>query len=160
MSGRVLCGVIPRALLACAHHPKMDDLSSISCLLSMRLYRHANNRKFALRGIDQQPLTLNHDSEVSHDSGASERTEQAGCFVSVTPGKPSYHWDPPRESQLDWGWKPHQRGARISRASEQFAAENTQAEAHPSERCPPDPPESPGSSVGFQIDYLKQWPWP
>lgn len=73
MSGRVMYGIIPRVLLACAHHPKLDDLNSISCLLSMRLYRHANNRKFALKGIDQQPLTLNHDSEVSHDSSASER---------------------------------------------------------------------------------------
>lgn len=73
MSGRVMYGIIPRVLLACAHHPKLDDLNSISCLLSMRLYRHANNRKFVLQGIDQQPLTLNHDSEVSHDSSASER---------------------------------------------------------------------------------------
>lgn len=71
-----MCGAVPRVLLACAHHPKLDDLTSISCVLSMRLYRHANNRKFALKGIDQQPLTLSRDSEVSHGSGASERTRR------------------------------------------------------------------------------------
>lgn len=49
---------------------KVDDLNSISCLLSMRLCRHANNRKFALTGIDQQPLTASHDSEINHDSSA------------------------------------------------------------------------------------------
>lgn len=57
-------------LLPLAHHLKLNDLSSISCLLSMRLCRHANNRKFALTGIDQQPFIVTHDSEVSHDSGA------------------------------------------------------------------------------------------
>lgn len=36
----------------------------------MRLCRHANNRKFALTGIDQEPFIVTHDSEVSHASGA------------------------------------------------------------------------------------------
>lgn len=71
-----MCGAVPRVLRARADHPKLDDLTSISCVLSMRLYRHANNRKFALKGIDQQPLTLSRDSEVSHGSGASERTKR------------------------------------------------------------------------------------
>lgn len=75
-----MCGAVPRVLLACAHHPKLDDLTSISCVLSMRLYRHANNRKFALKGIDQQPLTLSRDSEVSHGCGASERTKRGELF--------------------------------------------------------------------------------
>lgn len=66
-------GIMLRVLLAFAHHLKLDDLNSISCLLSMRLCRHANNRKFALTGIDQQPLIVSHDSEVSHDSSASDR---------------------------------------------------------------------------------------
>lgn len=57
-------------LLSFAHHLKPNDLNSISCLLSMRLCRHAYNRKFALTGIDQQPLIVTHDSEVSHDSSA------------------------------------------------------------------------------------------
>lgn len=100
-------GVIPRVLLACAHHPKPDDLNSISCLLSMRLYRHANNRKFALKGTDQQPLTLSHDSEVSHDSGALERTKKASfclfCFFFLPPGKLSYHWDCPVSHNLTGG---------------------------------------------------------
>ena len=61
-------------LLASAHKLKLNDLNSISCLLSMRLCRHANNRKFALTGIDQQPFIVSRDSEVSHDSGASHRT--------------------------------------------------------------------------------------
>ena len=82
MSVRVMGGVIPRVLPACAHHPQLDDLNSISCLLSMRLYRHANNRKFALKGIDQ--LTLTHDSQASHGSGASERTKKAS-FVLYYP---------------------------------------------------------------------------
>lgn len=86
MSRRVVHGVIPRVLLARAHHPKLDDLNSISCLLSMRLHRHANNRKFALKGIDQQPLTLSHDSEVSHDSGAAEHNKKPSVSLfSFTP---------------------------------------------------------------------------
>lgn len=102
MSARVMCGV----LLACALHPKLDDLSSISCLLSMRLHRHANNRKFALRGIDQQPLTLNRDSVVSHDTRKGRlvrffgprRTELSSC-----------------ESQLAWRMKSsHQPGLRAA----------------------------------------------
>lgn len=71
------CGTGLCALLAAAaHHPKLDDLSSISCLLSMRLCRHANNRKFALTGIDQQPLTVSRDSEASHGGIASARSER------------------------------------------------------------------------------------
>lgn len=55
-------------------HFKLNDLNSISCLLSMRLCRHANNRKFALTGIDQEPFTVSHDSEVCHSSSASDRS--------------------------------------------------------------------------------------
>lgn len=97
MPRRVVHCVIPRVLLARAHHPKLDDLNSISCLLSMRLHRHANNRKFALKGIDQQPLTLSHDSEVSHDSGAAERKKKpsVSLFSFTPPGEMSYRWDCP-----------------------------------------------------------------
>lgn len=120
MPERVMCGVIPRVLLACAHHPKLDDLNSISCLLSMRLYRHANNRKFALKGIDQQPLAMSHDSEVSHDSGASERFEKASFrFLSLPPGKLSYHRDCPVSHSLTGRWKP-QRSIPIGSAGEGF----------------------------------------
>lgn len=73
MTGSHTHGIMLSVLLAFAHHLKLDDLNSISCLLSMRLCRHANNRKFALTGIDQQPLIVSHDSEVSHDSSASDR---------------------------------------------------------------------------------------
>lgn len=130
-----MCGVIPRVLLACAHHPKLDNLNSISCLLSMRLYRHANNRKFALKGIDQQPLTLSRDSEVSHDSGASEHTKKARfcfgfCFF-VPPGKLSYHWDCPVSHNLTGGGNLNKE---FTSAEPQngLSLQNTHAEAFPS----------------------------
>lgn len=101
-------GIIPRVLLACAHHPKLDDLNSISCLLSMRLYRHANNRKFALKGIDQQPLTLNHDSGVSHDSSACYCTKRGpfSFFSFYTPMKTKVSLGLSCESQFDCRWNP------------------------------------------------------
>lgn len=68
-------------LLAFVRDFKVNDLNSISCLLSMRLCRHANNRKFALTGIDQQPFIVTCDSEVSHDSCASGRKRQASIFI-------------------------------------------------------------------------------
>lgn len=36
----------------------------------MRLCRHANNRKFALTGIEQQPFRVTRDSQLSHGSAA------------------------------------------------------------------------------------------
>lgn len=106
MSGRVMYGIIPWVLLACAHHPKLDDLNSISCLLSMRLHRHANNRKFALKGVDQQPLTLNHDSEVSHDSSACYRPKGAPFLYFYTPMKTKVSLGLSCESEFGCRWKP------------------------------------------------------
>lgn len=92
-------------------HLKLNDLNSISCLLSMRLCRHANNRKFALTGIDQQPFIVSHDSEVSHDSSASDRIVRQ-AFISCS-GTPGYllgcrfiRWVT-AGVEINWRWKFH-----------------------------------------------------
>lgn len=95
-------GIMLRVLLAFAHHLKLDDLNSISCLLSMRLCRHANNRKFALTGIDQQPLIVSHDSEVSHDSSASDRAVRRVSFYNQEHCVISGVVRSRNESQLEW----------------------------------------------------------